>query len=132
MNIITTFNTVKFLDGTDDPDHPEMINVWVLVQYNISAGSQKYGDTGKEATMKELNQLVVQDLFKEIDYYFLSEQQKKEALPTLMFLTMKKDGETVKIRACADGRKQRLWTNKADVSLPIIAFKVLLYTLMVW
>ena len=81
--------------------------------------------------MKELNQLVVREVFEEIDYYSLTEQQKKEALPILMFLTMKRDGETVKTRACADGRMQRLWTVKADVSSPTIAFKALLYTLMV-
>ena len=44
---------------------------------------------------------------------------------------MKRDGETVKGRACADGRKQRLWTNKEDVSSPTIAFEALLYTLMI-
>ena len=61
----------------------------------------------------------------------MTEQEKKEALPILLFLTMKRDGETVKGRACADGRKQRLWTKKEDVSSPTIAFEALLYTLMI-
>ena len=81
--------------------------------------------------MKELNQLVICDVFEEIDYHSLTEQQKKETLPILLFLTLKRDGETVKGQACANGRMQRLWTNKADVSSPTIAFKALLYTFMV-
>ena len=124
-------NTVEFLDGKDSPDHPDMINVWILLQYNLSQGLRKYGDAGKAATMKELNQLVVRDVFEEIDYHTLTEQQKKEALPILLFLTLKRDGETVKGRACADGRMQRLWTKKEDVSSPTIAFEALLYTFMV-
>ena len=124
-------DTVDFLDGKDAPDHPDMINVWILLQYNLSQGLRKYGDAGKTATMKELNQLVIRDVFEETNYNLLTEQEKKEALPILLFLTMKRDGETVKGRACADGRKQRLWTKKEDVSSPTIAFEALLYTLMI-
>ena len=124
-------NTVEFLDGKNSPDHPDMINIWILLQYNLSQGLRKYGDAGKQATMKELNQLVLRDVFEEIDYHSLTEQQKKEALPILLFLTLKRDGETVKGQACADGWMQRLWTKKEDVSSPTIAFEALLYTFMV-
>jgi len=81
--------------------------------------------------MKELNQLVIRDVFGEIDYDELTEQQEKEALPILMFLTLKRDGTTVKGRGCADGRKQRLWTKKEDVSSPTIALEALFYTWMI-
>ena len=116
-------DTVQFLDGKDAPDHPDMINVWILLQYNLSQGLRKYGDAGKTATMKELNQLVIRDVFEETNYNLLTEQEKKEALPILLFLTMKRDGETVKGRACANGRMQRLWTKKEDVLSPTIAFE---------
>ena len=36
-------------------------------------------------------------------------------LPILLFIVMKRNG-TLKARACANGRQQRLWTNKVDVS----------------
>ena len=108
-----------------------MINIWIILQYNLSQGLRKYGDAGKQATMNELNQLVIRDIFEEINFHSLTEQQKKEALPILLFLTLKQDGKTVKGRACTDGRMQRLWTKKEDVSSPTISFEALLYECMV-
>ena len=53
----------------------------------------------------------------------------REALPILMFLTMKRDEHT-KGRACADGTKQRLWTDKNSVSAPTMETTAFLCTLM--
>lgn len=73
--------------------------------------------------MKELNQLVICDVFGEIDHDQLTEQQKKEALPILMFLTLKRDGTTVKGRGCADRQKQQLWTKKKTYHHPLLLWK---------
>jgi hypothetical protein len=77
--------------------------------------------------MKELNNLVKRDVFGEVEYESLSPQQRKWALPILLFMVMKRNG-TLKSRACADGRQQRLWTNKEDVSSPTPCIEALKYT----
>jgi hypothetical protein len=77
-----------------------------------------------------MNQMLDREVFKEVSYESLSAEDKRNALPILLFLTMKRDG-TVKGRACADGRKQRIWTTKEDSSSPTIAIEALFYTLMI-
>jgi hypothetical protein len=57
----------------------------------------------------------------------LSEEQKKGALESLMFLKEKRDG-TIKGRACADGRKQREGSNKSDATSPTVSLEAVLIT----
>jgi hypothetical protein len=80
--------------------------------------------------MKEINNLVVRDCFGEVEYESLTPKQRKLSLPILMFMTMKRDG-TLKTRGCADGRPQRLWTNKQDVSSPTPAIECIKYILAI-
>ena len=51
-------------------------------------------------------------------------------MPILLFLTLKKEGTTIKGRACADGGKQPVWTDKQDAASPTIAVESLFYTLI--
>ena len=66
----------------------------------------------------------------EVVYESLTAQQKKWALPFLLFMVMKRNG-TLKSRACADGRQQRLWTNKEEVSSPTPSTVALKCTMIV-
>ena len=69
-------------------------------------------------------------VFGKVVYELLTAQQKKWALPILLFMVMKRNG-TLKSRACADGRQQRLWTNKEQVSSPTLSIDSLKYTMIV-
>ena len=52
----------------------------------------------------------------------LTYAQKKASLRYLMFLKQKRCGK-IKVRGCADGRKQRETTNKQDTTSPTLAIK---------
>ena len=71
--------------------------------------------------------MLAREVFEEIDYNSLTKQELKDALPVLLFLSMKRDN-SVKGRACADGRKQRLWMQKEETASPTIAVEALFYT----
>jgi len=107
-----------------------LVNEYIMTQFNLQAGLKEFGEEGKAATMKELRQMLTRDVFKEVNYSTLTIEDKKRALPILLFLTRKRDG-SVKGRACADGRKQRVWTAKEDSSSPTIAPEALFYSFVV-
>jgi hypothetical protein len=50
---------------------------------------------------------------------------KEKTLRFLMFLKEKRD-ETKKARGCADGRPQRIYTNKEDTSSPTVSIEAIM------
>ena len=110
-------------------EYHNVINGLIATQYGLRAGLKKFGTNGIKATRKELNQMLRREVFEEIEYGSLTPEDKKNALPILLFLTEKRDG-TIKGRACADGRKQKIWTQKADSASPTISIEALFYTLV--
>jgi Reverse transcriptase (RNA-dependent DNA polymerase) len=60
----------------------------------------------------------------------LRPEQRQDALAYLMFLKRKRSGK-VKGRGCADGRKQRAWTNKEEASSPTIATEAVFLTAVI-
>ena len=85
--------------------------------YSLNKGLKKFGDLGKAAVSKELNQLYVLQTFTPIRASSLTPDQKKQTLLSLMFLTKKSNGE-IKARACADGRPQHQHIAKEETALP--------------
>ena len=73
--------------------------------------------------------MTCQKIFGKVVYKSISPQQKKWTLPILLFMVMKRNG-TLKASACADGRQQRLWTNKEDVSPPTPSIEALKFTMI--
>ena len=122
-NYIKSLNFLNDCQRTDNS-----IYAHVMTQMNVARGIREYGEAGKASAMKEINNLVSRDCFGEIEYESLSDQQKRNALPILMFMVMKRN-KTLKTRGCADGRKQRVWTNPIDVSSPTPANECLRYVL---
>ena len=90
----------------------QMINDYILSQYSLKVGLMKFGEGGRKVTMKELQQMLAREVFGETNQDKITYKQKKKALPILLFLTLKRDGRTIKGRACADERKQCVWTDK--------------------
>ena len=120
--------TTQFMEASDLRSN--VLLQYAMAQMSVSKGIKTRGDAGKASAMKEINNLVVRDCFGEVEYKSLTPKQRKLSLPILMFMTMKRDG-TLKTRGCADGRPQRLWTNKQDVSSPTPAIECIKYILAI-
>ena len=60
----------------------------------------------------------------------LTPKQRQESLGYLMFMKRKRNGK-VKGRGCADGRKQRAWTSKADSTSPTVATEAVFLTAVI-
>eukprot|EP00957_Ditylum_brightwellii_P160500 12218251-Ditylum_brightwellii.AAC.2 len=55
----------------------------------------------------------------------MTNEEKKESLQYLMFLTKKRCGR-IKGRGCTDGCKQRTYTPKNDTSIPMVVTEALM------
>jgi hypothetical protein len=60
----------------------------------------------------------------------LTREEKRAALHYLMILKKKRNGR-IKGRGCADGRKQRLHTNKEDASSPTVAIEAVMLSCVI-
>ena len=96
-------------------------------QMSIQRGIQKYGDKGKNSAMKKIKNLTAKnDCFGKINYDSITQRMKNKALPLLMFMVMKRNGE-LKSRGCTNGSYQRVHTEKSEVSSPIPDFYTFKY-----
>jgi hypothetical protein len=66
-------------------------------QYTLDAGLRKFGDEGMTAVTKELRQFNTYNVFEPLEANSLSNEEKKGALSSLIFLKEKRNG-TVKAR----------------------------------
>ena len=69
-------------------------------------------------------------MFKPRDVKTSSRHQRREALNLITMIKETRDGK-IKGRACADGRKQRRYISRDDVSSPTIQLESLMITLLV-
>jgi hypothetical protein len=99
-------------------------------QMSMARGLKLFGMDGELAVTKEMQQLHDRVVMKVKDAKELTPEQRRDALAYLMFLKRKRCGK-VKGRGCADGRKQRAWTDKADSSSPTIATAAMFLTVIV-
>ena len=99
----------------------------VLTQYTLKKGLQVFGPKGTEAVFAEMKQLHDRNVCEPVHATSLSCEQKHKALGYLMFLKQKRCGR-IKGRGCADGRKQRVWTNKEDATSPTVSTEAVLLT----
>jgi hypothetical protein len=68
--------------------------------YSPKKGLQKFGDKGRNAAFDEIKQLHDRGVFRPVKINTLSQQEKKRAMDSLIFLAEKRDGR-IKARACA-------------------------------
>ena len=97
----------------------------VMTQMNMKKGIKEFGDAGVDAVLSELKQLHDRKVLEPRIANELTREEKRAALHYLMFLKKKRNGR-IKGRGCADGRKQRLHTNKEDASLPTVAIEAVM------
>ena len=95
-------------------------------QMNVKQGIKEYGDDGKASALKEINNLTSNECFGEVAYETLTQRQKDRALPILMFMIMKRNGD-IKTRGVANGSLQRVYTNKDECSSPTPDFYAFKY-----
>ena len=105
--------------------------VFKAKQMNMQQGIKKFGSDGKKSAMKEIENLTGNECFGEIEYEDLTDEMKDKALPILMFMIMKRNGN-IKTRGVANGSFQRVYTDKDDCSSPtpdFYAFKYMVATI---
>jgi hypothetical protein len=93
-----------------------------MTQYTLKRGLNEFGKDGFVALGKEMEQLHTRKVAKPVDGSHLTRDQKRASLRYLMFLTKKRCGR-IKARGCADGRKQRETTSKAEAAAPTVAIE---------
>ena len=98
--------------------------------YNLRKGLIKFGDRGRKAAYKEMQQLHDRVCFRPIDPSTMTETERKRSLESLIFLVEKKTGE-VKARTVANGSAQRVWMGRDESSSPTVSTTGLFITLAV-
>jgi len=105
--------------------HPKVHAHVILTQMNIKQGLLTFGEKGSQAISKELKQLHDKGAITPIQRSDMTTEERKKALRYLMFLKEKRDG-TIKARGCADGRPQRQYTRKEEVSSPTVSLEAMM------
>ena len=89
--------------------HSNSVNKATILsqQYHIHKGLKIFVDRGRVADTKEMKQINDLDVVKPQVVNILTQHQRKNAFPCLMFLTEKRD-DSVKARIFVDGSKQEM------------------------
>merc|ERR1712127_855965 len=104
--------------------------LFLTEQMGWKKGLKVLGEKGEEAIENELQQIHDMDGFTPKHWHQLTKEERVRALKYLMYLKEKRDGK-VKGRGCADGRPQRLYTNKIKTSSPTAALIAITLTCMI-
>ena len=99
-------------------------------QMSVSKGIKRHGDKALDALQSEFGQIHKHDTFIPQHANQLTFEQRKEALQLITMIREKRCGK-VKARACADGKKQRRYIKKEEVSLPTAQQESLIITMMI-
>jgi hypothetical protein len=99
---------------------PEQGESLATAQMKMNKGLKLFGEAGIEAVRSEMAQLHDCKVMKPVHSRELTPEERREALAYLMFLKRKRCGK-VKGRGCADGCKQRRYTDRADEASPTVA-----------
>ena len=99
-------------------------------QVSVSDGIKCHGNKAVATVLAEFSQLNNRVVFKACNARELTKSEKREALNLITMVKQKRDGK-IKGRACADGRKQRRYINKDQVSSPTVQLESLMIILLV-
>ena len=101
---LTINDTVHRIDTALTTTSEDELKVWgyVMTQYNLKLGPRKFGQRGQTAAVKELTQLHIMDTWTPLQAEKLSQEQRMQALSSLLFLKEKRTGD-IKGWACING-----------------------------
>ena len=102
----------------------------LMTQYPVKKGLKIFGKKGSDAVVSEMRQLHDMEVLKPKKASMLTEKERKQALPYLLFLTEKRCGK-IKARGCADGRRQRVYKTKEETSSPTVALESVFLTSLI-
>jgi hypothetical protein len=77
-----------------------------LQTYSLNQGLKRFGERGRKAAHKEVQQLHDRVVFEPIHVEDMTPLERKRAMESLIFLAKKRD-ETIKARMCANESTQR-------------------------
>jgi hypothetical protein len=117
-------------DSCSSKDLTPELEATALTQYTLKRGLKEFGEDGRTALGKEIEQLYTRKVSKPVDGDNLTKDQKRASLRYLMFLTKKRCGR-IKARGCANGRKQRETTSKEDASAPTVSIEAVMLSAVI-
>ena len=101
-------------------------------QYIFEKGIKKFGDRGKSAAEKELEQLHKRGCFKPIDVSTKTDEEKKKTQRGMMLLTEKNNPDkTVKGRLVYNGSRTRDWISREDATSPTVTMESIALTTVI-
>ena len=86
-------------------------------QHILQKGLKLFGERGRKATMKEIDQLVRRVCFVPISVKELTSAERRKAMEALVFLTEKRCG-TIKGRLVYNGKPTREWLSREESASP--------------
>ena len=110
--------------------HEPMGLLFLTEQMSLKRGLKKFGRKGADAVVDEMRQIDRMNVIIPRAVTDLSRIQKQRALRYLMYLKEKRCGK-IKARGCADGRKQRLYKSRAEVSAPTVRTESIFLTSLI-
>jgi hypothetical protein len=112
LNTITSYSNIEASKSTP--------------QYGFNRGLKEFGELGYQATVKELDDnLLGMGAVRMLKPSEMNKTIRFEALNYLMFLKRKRCGK-IKARGCADGRPQREYITKDELSSPTVSIYALM------
>ena len=100
---------------TEAHTYTHILEVILVQQYGIKKGIQLFRKKSYSAVVKELTQIHKLETYEPIMGSYLSWEEKKKALESLLFITEKRNGD-IKARKVANSSKKRTYNGyaKAD------------------
>eukprot|EP00980_Cylindrotheca_fusiformis_P010264 scaffold2279_cov88-Cylindrotheca_fusiformis.AAC.1 len=97
-------------------------------QYIMQKGLKVFGEKGKKAATKEMDQLYKRNCFEPVSVKDMKPSEKRKAMEALMFLTEKRDG-TIKGRMVYNGKPAtRDWLSREDAASPTASLESVFLT----
>ena len=96
-------------------------------QYLLDKGLKVFGNKGRGAASKEMDQLHKRSCFTPISIKEMSPTERKKAQMAIMFLTEKRD-DSIKGRMVYNGKPTREWVNREDAASPTAALESIILT----
>jgi hypothetical protein len=117
-------NVVHEFDPELTTRSEDKIKVWgyLMTQYNLKPGLQKFGQRGADAAMKELTQLHIMNTWTAMDPTKLTRDERMQALSSLLFLKEKQTG-TIKGWDCINEALQCACIAKEEAASPTVSSK---------
>ena len=97
-------------------------------QQPFKKGLKVFGEAGKVAALKEVDQLYKRSCFTPINVKDLSNRERRKAQVAIMLLTKKTLTKEIKGRMVFNGKPTREWLSKEDTSSPTATLESIFLT----